>query len=347
MFAGAAREAVFSTPEVIRRVNAEFVPVSVKAALLHQPGTEAEGRLMQAIGRSGPAPQGLCVLNTDGQVLDWVMMFDNEQAVLDFLDHALKQFAEHPDGQRDLATERFMRFPSLKIETMTEPAKFEAPPAKHAAGHDCPQAPAQPAGTLAVRVQGRAQQADGKWFPDTTRQEHYSEDRFTISTGLQKEVAESLAGAKAEPVKLPEAFARLLTQHAYLGQLDVQPLQNPRGAEAELRRCEFWAQRDAQSPGLFRLAGQTEVKTGVKQRQNDGATFYHEISLGWAGILELDGPRLKQLLATARGAEKLQWGSATDFRGDDVSRLPAGRHVDLAGGVRYGIVAEPAPVGQR
>jgi hypothetical protein len=33
VFAGAVREAVFSNPDVIRRVNADFVPVALKADL--------------------------------------------------------------------------------------------------------------------------------------------------------------------------------------------------------------------------------------------------------------------------------------------------------------------------
>ena len=33
MFAGAAREAVFSKTEVVRRVNNEFIPVALKAGL--------------------------------------------------------------------------------------------------------------------------------------------------------------------------------------------------------------------------------------------------------------------------------------------------------------------------
>ena len=302
---------------------------------------------MQAIGRSGPAPQGLCVLNADGQALDWALMFDHEQSVLDFLDHTLKRFAEHPNGQRDITTERYMRFPSQELGGVPEPAKSEAPPAGHTAGRDCPQAPRPPAGSLSVRVQGRALDANGKWFPDTTRQEHYSEDRFLVSAELQKQLVGSVATAGAEPVKLPSSFARLLTQHAYLGHLDVQPLENPGGAAADLPRCEFWAQRDPRSPGSFRIAGQTEVKVGTKQRRNDAASFYHEISLAWSGILELDGPRLKRLLATARGTETLQWGSATTHPGEDVSRLPAGRHIDLTCGVRYGFMAEPAAASAR
>ncbi len=56
MFAGAAREAVFSKAEVIRRVNADFVPVALKAALVNQPPDGEEGLLYREIGRSKPAP---------------------------------------------------------------------------------------------------------------------------------------------------------------------------------------------------------------------------------------------------------------------------------------------------
>ena len=42
MFAGAAREAVFSNPEVVRRVNADFVAVALKAALVFHLAIEGE-----------------------------------------------------------------------------------------------------------------------------------------------------------------------------------------------------------------------------------------------------------------------------------------------------------------
>ena len=45
MFAGAAREVVFSNPEVIKRVNADFIPVALKAALVNQPPDDEEGLL--------------------------------------------------------------------------------------------------------------------------------------------------------------------------------------------------------------------------------------------------------------------------------------------------------------
>ena len=71
MFAGAAREAVFAQPEVIRRVHADFVPVALKAALVNRPPDDQEGLLYREIGRSKPGPQGICVVNSAGKVLAW------------------------------------------------------------------------------------------------------------------------------------------------------------------------------------------------------------------------------------------------------------------------------------
>ena len=86
MFASAAREAVFTRPEVIRHVNANFVPVTALAQVLNgQQGSNAEAKLLRNIGRSAPAPQGMCVLNSDAQPLAWSLMFDDDDQVLAFL----------------------------------------------------------------------------------------------------------------------------------------------------------------------------------------------------------------------------------------------------------------------
>ena len=52
MFAGAAREAVFSNPVVVRRVNDEFIPIALKAALVNNPPPGVEGDLYAEIARS-------------------------------------------------------------------------------------------------------------------------------------------------------------------------------------------------------------------------------------------------------------------------------------------------------
>ena len=112
MFAGAVREAVFSNPDVIRRVNADFVPVALKAGLVNNPPDDEEGRLYREIGRSKPVPQGICVVNSAGKVLAWTMAFDDDKSVLAFLDHCAKRFAQFPDAKKPVAAERYGRFPS-------------------------------------------------------------------------------------------------------------------------------------------------------------------------------------------------------------------------------------------
>ena len=49
MFAGAAREVVFSNPEVVRRIRKSFVPVALKAGLINNPPPGLEGRLYREI----------------------------------------------------------------------------------------------------------------------------------------------------------------------------------------------------------------------------------------------------------------------------------------------------------
>jgi hypothetical protein len=156
VFAGAAREAVFSKPEVIRRVNAHFIPVALNARLVNNPPGEEEGQLYREIGRSKPAPQGICVVNSAGKVLDWALMFDNDKSVLAFLDHCRKRFAKHPDAKRAVAAQRYMKFPSHKLDDVEDNGKAPRIPLQHPKGKACPAAPRLRQGTVIVRVFGRA-----------------------------------------------------------------------------------------------------------------------------------------------------------------------------------------------
>lgn len=99
MFAGAARETVFSNSEVIRRVQADFIPVALKAGLVNNPTNDLEGRLYREISRSKPAPQGICAANSAGKVLSWALSFDNDRSVLAFLAHIRQRFAAQPDAR--------------------------------------------------------------------------------------------------------------------------------------------------------------------------------------------------------------------------------------------------------
>jgi hypothetical protein len=343
VFAGAVRETVFSRPEVIRRVNADFVPVAISPPSLLRSSDE-EARLFQSIYRSRPADQGICVTNLGGQALNWVLMFDDEKAILAFLDHSLKRFREHPDGKQPVATERYMRFPSVKLEAVQDDAKSERIAERHPAGTRCRAVPWLPPGTVVAQVFGRALDPNGRLSAQTLSQERYAQDQFYVMPEMQAALAKAFAGAGTRRVRIPADFARLCVTYAYLGQTDVRPLLNPAGGSSDLQQCAFWAQQVRHGSGstLMRVEGHSAVVSELLRRE-DGAGYRHEIRLAWEGFIELNGNRMTRLLLSGRGREKLRWGSevfqAAAARESEVAHLPAGRPIDSAFEVRYGIVA--------
>jgi hypothetical protein len=343
VFAGAAREAVFARPEVVRRVNAGFIPVALKAGLVNNPPGGEEGRLYAEIGRSKPAPQGICVVNSAGKVLDWVLMFDDDRSILDFLDHCAKRFAGYPDAKRPVAAERYMKFPSAKLEDMEDSGKVPPVVERHPPGKSCPGTPPLRPGTVVARVFGRALDADGKPVADTVRQEHYVEDRFHVPVAMQEELAQALADAGTKHFRLADDLARLLVSHAYLGQLDVNPVGAP-GGKGDLKRCEFWARWVDGEPGRVRVEGKSEAAgTSGAGDGGDGRLWRHEVKLGWEGLIETREGRINRLLLLAHGSEKLRWGNTFGQLKEeiDAAHLPAGHPIDLACAVRYGIRGEP------
>jgi hypothetical protein len=349
VFAGAAREAVFSNPEVIRRVNADFVPVALKAALVNNPPRDEEGRLYGEIGRSKPAPQGICVANSAGKVLAWALMFDDDKSVLAFLDHTRKRFAQFPDARQNVAAERYMKFPTVKLEDVEDTSKALAIPERHAKGKACPAQTGLPEGTMIARLFGRALAKDGKPVADTVRQENYVEDRFHVPVAMQEELAKALTQAGTERFRLADDLARLLVSHAYLGQLDVNPVGGVPGGKGALKQCEFWAQKieaRGSGPVQVRVEGNSEAAGGSSDGQGgDGRLWQHEVKLTWEGIIEMKKNRMAFLLLVARGSEKIKWGNdRQELKAQaDVTLLPGGHAIDLGCGVRYGIIGEPVP----
>jgi len=125
---------IFSNADVIRRVNADFVPVALKAGLVNNPPDNDEGRLYREIGRSKILPQGICVVNSAGKVLDWVFMFDDDKSVLAFLDRARKRFAKFPDAIKPFPAERYMKFPSQKLADIEDNGKVVPIVGRHPEG---------------------------------------------------------------------------------------------------------------------------------------------------------------------------------------------------------------------
>jgi hypothetical protein len=335
---------VFSHPDVIRQIQSGFVPVALKAGLVNNPGDHDEGRLYREIARSRPAPQGICVANSDGRVLSWALSFDAPVRIEDFLDRAAKRYAEFPDAAHPAAVERFMKFPSAKMDDVPD-AGAPAPAAglAHPPGKSCPATPRIPKETLLVRVTGRALGPDGKALADTLRQEHYVEDRLEIPTGPQEAFARAASTAGDERCAVPEALAKLLVGHAFLGQLDVDPQIVPDAPSV----CELWAKK--RKDGLYQIEGRSHFSGGQNDRTgngaNDGRQWRHEVTLSWEGLLGVRGSRIVRISLVARGTEKLTWRNpfAKQMGEEDVAHLPAGRAIDFEGRVVYGVRAEPVP----
>jgi hypothetical protein len=340
---------------VIRRVKADFVPLALRAPLVN--GAQAmrdtdEKWLYQRINRAKIAPQGLCVLNSAGQVLAWVQMFDDDQSVLAFLDHGLKRFQEKADAKELVATERYMRFPSDKLEDLHDETKLpRIVAAGHPKGRPCPSQQGKgngSPGALVAQLVGRALDDQGKPVADVIRQEHYVEDQVSVSPEVQKALAQALADAGTERVRLPEAFSKLFATHAHLGHIDVRPcmcmIKDKAENKGEWKRCAFWARRAApgKETALWRVEGESDVVSEVAIN----APGVHNVKLTWNGFVEVQGNRLTRLVLAARGREKLQFAKddhpLTKVKKDEVAFLPAGRPIDVEGGVCYGILGEAA-----
>jgi hypothetical protein len=355
VYAGAAREAVFANPEVIRRVNADFVPLALRAVSVNGADAlkdEEEKWLYQRINRAKLAPQGLCVLDAKGQVLTWVQTFDDDRSVLDFLDLSRKRFQEKVSANESIVTERYLKFPSAKVPDHQDKTPLPTVLAEgHPVGKRCPapdgKGKVQP-GALVARLVGRALDRQGKPLADTVRQEHYVEDQFSVTPEMQKALTKTLAKAGTEPLRLPEDFSKLCATHAHLGHIDVRPclcmIKNQAENKGEWKRCAFWARKSqaAEETTLWRLEGQSEV---VSQVAVNGKGV-HDVKLAWEGFIEAKGQRVTKLMLRARGKERLQFVSDDHplkrLKADEVAFLPAGRPIDLNCGVRYGILGEPA-----
>ena len=137
---------IFSNADVIRRVNADFVPVALKAGLVNDPPDNDEGRLYREIGRSKILPQGICVVNSAGKVLDWVFMFDDDKSVFAFLDHARERFAKYTDANKPFSAERYMKFPSERLADIEDNGKVVPVVERHPEGTSCPGTPQAGAG---------------------------------------------------------------------------------------------------------------------------------------------------------------------------------------------------------
>lgn len=94
---------------------------------------------------------------------------------------------------------------------------------------------------------------------------------------------------------------------------------------------------------LFGLAG-AEPSRSDEEKPTTPETLKGEIEAMKAAKVawrEMDQNRMGRLLLSARGTEKLKFGSVRGKDDNEVAFLPAGHRIDIACGVRYGIIGEP------
>lgn len=321
---------MLSNPEVINRLNNEFVPLAIRAAELNNPGPDDEGRLVNLIARSKVLPQGICILNSSGQALEWVVNFEKEKSVLAFLDQAMKHFRENASGKQANETERYMNYPSQRLSNFHEDAVSEAALSQILRAHK-----ATPlAKHIVVRVIGRAFDAKGKPLTDTLKQEHYIEHKFLIEPEIERAFLKSAAG-NAHRFALPSKLSELLVQHAYLGQLDLQPSQSKSAPDQQ----KLWAER--MSNGQLRVEGDTYAEASSPGRALDKAAFANEVKLHWQGLIEFDQLHISKLLFWSSGTERAHWsapGCADDSCSVDraLNMLPGGHKYIFTGNVAFG-----------
>jgi hypothetical protein len=292
-----------------------------------------EAKIFQSLYRSQVPGQGMCIANAGGQALAWAMNHGENHGILSYLDHGLERFRQNPDGRESVMTERYGQYPRERQEDYKMDARTSPIPPGHRDGESCPWRNARPRGTVVARIYGRALDENGKPVAGTLRQASYTEDGFDIATKTQDILAGVLAGAGAERVPLPRELTRQWVKHAYMGVLDVQPLDNPGRSKGELRQCDFRAEKAGLRKGrrLWRVEGASEVFIDDKMIHGIPGDM-HEVKLQWRGFIEMDGDRMTELVLIASGKENLKFQSA---RG--------GSQFDLSGEVRFGILGESAP----
>lgn len=303
-------------------------------------GDEDEEKLYKHISRCMLAPQGIGILNSDGLVLEWVQMFDNNKSVLDFLEHSLKRFGEHPNAKDDFSAECYLKFPSEKIKDFKDDEELQISKLSHE-GKKCPanraSKSAGPKGSIVAELIGRALDENGKLHPDTVKQEHYSQDYIVVPPDIQKTLLNILDNAETEIIRLPEEFGMLFATYAHLGNIDVRPLLESN--KGKVKQCRFLAREISEENGetLYRVVGKTEVTSEL----NTNATGIHEVSLKWKGFIKVGETSITNITFYGYGREKIKWGLDIVDDGNEVKHLPVGRSLNIDCDVRYGVIGEP------
>lgn len=356
VFGGAVREAVFSDPEVVRIVERNFVPVAIKAALFNSPNqldllmpasaAKRERLLYDRLRPTAPAQQGLCVMDSTGRPLSWVLAFSDRDAMLRYFPEMLTAYRNSKYAPSKVA-ERFAQYPNEKLADAYPATSPVAPlPAVPKFSDTLLAKPGRQPGALVVSITGRAVDAQGKPLFDTIHQENYVEDEFTLPKDAQAALSDYLSGSGTRPVALPIALAQQLAAHAFLGPVDVNPVLNPRRAKVDANKWDLRVTRLKSPRKIYQLSGTSRAAiSGFNDR--DGGNFSNDVTLVWDGFIEFNGRAIKRCAILAQGREKLLWRpevtSFTSFQ--ELRELNKGRPVKIDSPVVFGFLGGDALAG--
>ena len=294
--------------------------------------------MYRELNRTKALPQGICVMNSDGKVLDWVLSFDDDVQTVAFFKYALNRYHDFPDSKRRVATKRYQSFPSRTMSEVTDsgkPIDFVT----HHASDSCPGTRKLPAGVLTGKVVGRRVGENGEPIAETLHQEDYMEATFDVSTSAQRALVAAIRKANGKRFVIPDSFARAIVGPAYLGQLDVSPLLKVPTGKNKVRWWKFFGERidhqtAASSGTQLRIVGRSHI-------DGNGKAWNHQVSLDWQGYLKVEDGLVSQLDLFARGQEHLEWhiNNQSLINQPASATLMGGHPIDLDSPVVYGMHA--------
>lgn len=308
------REEVFSRDAIVERLKADFVPVAITVPRFR--GDDEESKLYQSFTTEKPpptwpkppVPQGVCVTNCEGRVLEWIQVSNGEKGFLDFLERNRTACAKDPNTPGEAAV-----------------------PREHRQEAGCPALPHAVRGSLVGTVYGRALGDDGTLAPDVGSQRKYMQEKVSLRPHQVEMLEKVIAESHEDRVRLPNHIVKALLREAHLGQKDCALLRNPLGIPADVRELDLWATRGKQ--GGYRVVGETQILCERRQR------LHHEMKMNWTGFIDMDPHGVRSLILLGQGTYDLQWPGFS--RNEEAfGRLFEGRAIDERSKVRFGIVLE-------
>lgn len=287
------------------------------------------------------------VLNEDGQVLTNVLLFDSTRAISDYLDFSLGQFRQHSQAavSSSWSAHRFMKYPSQPAPAIAYGTDEDHAALAACSSGGCQMPTSSPPAGLVVNMVGRTIEANGHFSTDVLHQEHYSQDQLIIPPELQQYIAALVTRNTGTQVRLPDMLGQILMMHAYLGNMDVQPISSPMGAHSNIQSCEFYAALVPGQKNIYRVYGKSHVCAQGPSPHGAGLPggMFNQIELSWYGFFKLSGSRITSLSLLARGEQALKWGplrpklSSPD---EEVNELMSGRPIDMQSKICLGFIGE-------